>query len=914
MIKKLSRCNKCQHKVLIILFISFFVFNLFYYNNFSFNQKDNSSSNFQNKDNLNNIFDPYFNENSLNPKLSTIPLLENPFLNHLDNTTQFFLKYLYQNESVSSIMNGTYFRSSNKTGDILVDNRIYSIDNILYNWGFGYENDSSDNIDKIKELKEKPLWYSENESTYQYGFIQSTNSTGGAINTTRYLIDNVAVLLPLIENYYQESPGEKRDDAKEVLETQFELLNTSQFWDEDNGGFVHYNYSDIKYAHENFLAVLANILWHRYADANLTYKDESLDFASNTISNLSSSEMWDNVFKGFYYEADRNWNRIGDNQKYLKTNALGIIALTEYYIETGSTNTTPIEMAETIYQNIKANLYNETYGGYEKSGQNTWFTSNYSLMLEDNAWFLMALTRLFKATSKEEYYDDAIDLFQFFETHMYDDENGGYIYSIGPPNNITDKHIFANNLLIRAYHEMSEIFHNTELKGNLNDTLLIKGEETLNLTCNYRFYKEYVFENSQSSFTLINNTENANITFIIRYPDDTILEIIKPNNTDSSGSQSIIFKVNDDLSDGTYSISVYANKSFRATAFNTFYFNVISGLSFKSDEIEGLDHGIYRGDTLEINLTVSSTRNNNDLLNLYSDSDSFSVDDKNIIINGQTDTKFPINITANSNANLGNKTINLYIKNGTKTYLTFSFTIFINQSIEVLLISHKYEVFENDTLPISMSFINYLSDIEQSVKVELFGLYIENIDENVDIAANTISSKTFYVQVNNTIHTNSIIININVSRAGESIYFSEKEISVIQPIEIKSISFPSSVYQGQRAFLIIKIINNREVPLNFTLYINNIPFPTNLDQIGYGENEIIVDFTPSINPFDFETKEYVISIKDDSGKVLIIETFQTEIRLSVLNFMLFYLIPILLPVLIIIYYKNKEIKSRELEK
>ncbi len=913
MIKKLSRCNKCQHKVLIILFISFFVFNLFYYNNFSFNQKDNSSSNLQNKDNLNNIFDPYFNENSLNPKVSTIPLLENPFLNHLDNTTQFFLNHLYQNESVSSIMNGTYFRSSNKTGDILVDNRTYSIDNILYNWGFGYENDSSDNIDKIKELKGKPLWYSENESTYQYGFIQSTNSTGGGINTTRYLIDNVAVLLPLIENYYQESPGEKRDDAKEILETQFKLLNTSQFWDDINGGFVHYNNSDIKYAHENFLAVLANILWHRYADANLTYKDESLDFASNIISNFSSN-FWDSTFDGFYYKANQDWTRYGDdNQKYLKTNALGIIALTEYYIETGSTNDTAIEMAETIYQKINGILYNDTYGGYERYAAEPWDVAYGPMMLEDNAWYLMALLSLFKATSDPIYYYNATDLFQFFEKHMYDNDNAGYIFSRNAIANET-KDFYANNLLIRVYHEMSEIFHNTELKGNLNDSLLIKGEETLNLICNYRFYKEYEFESAGSSFKLDCDIEDANITFIIRYPDDTILEIIKPNNTDSSGSQSIIFKVNDDLSDGTYSISVYANKSFRATAFNTFYFNVTSGLSFKSDEIEGLDHGIYRGDTLEINLTVSSTRNNNDFLNLYSESDSFSVDDKNIIINGKTDTKFPINITANSNANLGNQTINFYIKNGTKTYLTFNFTIFINQSIEVLLISHKYEVFENDTLPISMSFINYLSDIEQSVKVELFGIYIENIDENVDIAANTISSKTFYVRVNNTIHTNSTIININVSRAGESIYFIEKEISVIQPIEIKSISFPSSVYQGQRAFLIIKIINYREEPLNFTLYINNIPFPTNLDQIGYGENEIIVDFTPSINPFDFETKEYVISIKDDSGKVLIIETFQTEIRLSVLNFMIFYLIPILFPILIIIYYKNKEIKSRELEK
>ena len=518
MIKKLSRCNKCQHKVLIILIISFFVFNLFYYNNFSFHQEDNSSSNFQNKDNLNNIFDIYFNENSLNPKVSTIPLLENPFLNHLDNSTQFFLNHLYQNESVSSIMNGTYFRSSNKTGDILVDNRIYSIDNILYNWGFGYENDSSDNIDKIKELKGKPLWLSENESTYQYGFIQSTNSTGGGINTTRYLIDNVGVLLPLIENYYQESPGEKRDDAKEILETQFRLLNTSQYRDHQYGGFYHYNNSNMKYSSENFLTVIANVLWHRFADVNLQYEEECLDFANHTLLNMTSN-FWDSSnYKGFY---ERDKAIYGLNQlKYLKTNALGIITLTEYYIETGSTNDTAIEMAETIYQKIKANLYNETYGGYEKSGFETWDHSNYSLLLEDNAWFLMALTRLFKATSKEEYYDDAIDLFQFFETHMYDDENGGYIYSIGPPNNIMDKNIFANNLLIRAYHELSEIFYNTQLNGYFNDSTIIKGEESLNLTCNYRIYKEYVFENSQNSFTLINNTENANTTFIIRYPND----------------------------------------------------------------------------------------------------------------------------------------------------------------------------------------------------------------------------------------------------------------------------------------------------------------------------------------------------------------------------------------------------------
>jgi len=872
------------------------------------------NSNFQVVNNLPNEFEANFNEKLINPKLSTIPLLENPFLNHLDNTTSFFLNNLYQNESVSSIMNGTFFRSSNKTGDTLIDDRIYSLDNILYYWGMRYEDPSLLIIDKISELKKKNLWLSENESTYQYGFIQSTNDTGEEFNTTRYLLDNVAVLLPLIENYHiKENPGTTSTIAKETLESQLELLNSSQFWDPQYGGFIHYNNSNVKFADENFLAVIANILWHRNADGNLQYKDEALDFANYTLSNMSS-DFWDSTYDGYYYKTpSKDWSDGSrDVYKYLKTNALGIIALIEYYLETGSSNTTALGMAEAIYQVINDNLYNAT-GGYERYASRIFDTSFGPMILEDNAWYLMALLSLFKATNNPIYYINATDLFQFLEADMYDDNNGGYIYSKNAIVNET-KDFYANNILMRAYQEISEIFSNTELNGNLNGTLFIKGEGTLNLTCKYRFYKEYDFENADSSFILDNNIEGANITFIIRYPNETVLEIIMPANTDSNGDQSISFKINDDLPDGLYSISVYANKSFRATAFNTFYFTVSSGLSFKSSEIEGLEDGIYRGGTLEANLTVSSTRKYNYTLNFSGDSDYFSVLEKSITINGQTDTKFLISVTANFNAVLGNHSINFYIKNGTKLYLTFDITVLIKQSIEVLLVSHKTEAFENDTIPISITFKNYILDTNQSVKVELYGQYIEDIDENVDIFANTIKSKTFNVHIKENIQTNVIKIYINVSRAGESIYFEDKEISILQPVEINSISFPSNVQQGQRAFLIIKITNYKEVPINFTLYINDLPFPTNLNQLRSGENEIIVEFTPTINPYDFQTKEYIITIKDGSGRVLIIETFQTEISLSVLNLVIFYLIPLLIPAIIIIFYKNKEIKSRLLEK
>lgn len=858
----------------------------------------------------------------INPQPATIPLLENPITKNKFNTTQFFTDYLYINTSVETIMNDTYYRRSNKTGDVEID-RIYSLDNLLHIWGFLGDYPSS--IGLIGELTQKfdsilylnaSNYYEANQSAYKYGFVNSANDTGGDINTTRYLADNLVAIFPLLENYHTKELGADPVilQAINMLEQQFRLINSSEFWDDQYGGFLHSNSSTIKYADENFLAAYANILWHRYKDDTfLGYTDRAKELYIN-VTSVMLDKFWDDFDKGFYSQASLDWSNGGNTNKFLKTNALGMIALVEDYIETA--NATSLNTALTLYDKIKNKLYNDTYGygAYESAATQQWALLNDTINLEDNAWYLMALSKLYKATSNQTFYNDAIDLFNFFENVMRDDENGGYYLSIGRINN-TDKDLSSNSLLMKAYLELSEIFESTVLNGFLNDSTIISGEEMLNLTCTYKFYKEFTFYNSEvNPLPLDNPIQDANITFIIRYPNETVKEIIKPNNTDAEGNQSITLFFSDDLPDGTYSISVYTNRSFRATAFNTFYFTVSSGLTFKSNEIEGMENGIYQGETIEVNLTITSIRTNDTFLNISWEGDFFNASFKNNVnISKEADTKFGLNLTAKSDAQVGMQTITFYMNNNSKQYLTFTISILMRLSVEVLLLSYKSEIVENDTIPVSLTIKNHLSTDSQSVAIRFFGNDIASVEYTTNIETSTTRVITFDLQLNENLRIDTTSISVNVTKGGESIYSEELEISIVQDIVLESISFTSLVYQGQQAFLIIKISNNRNEPINFTLYINDIPYPTNIDKIYYGENEIICVITPTINPFDFTSKKYVVTIKDSAGNILIVENFETAIQLSVENFLIFYIAPIIIPLIIIIYFKNKEIKSRILE-
>ena len=120
--------------------------------------------------------------------------------------------------------------------------------------------------------------------------------------------------------------------------------------------------------------------------------------------------------------------------------------------------------------------------------------------------------------------------------------------------------------------------------------------------------------------------------------------------------------------------------------------------------------------------------------------------------------------------------------------------------------------------------------------------------------------------------------------------------------------------QGSNAYLIIVIQNNQENPEDFSLFINGKNTATNLPELITGENTLVVEFTPTINPYEFGIKKYKIVLKDSQDDEIERFYFEITIELSTLNLIIFYLAPILVPIGIILFFKNKDIKHKKLRR
>ncbi len=89
---------------------------------------------------------------------------------------------------------------------------------------------------------------------------------------------------------------------------------------------------------------------------------------------------------------------------------------------------------------------------------------------------------------------------------------------------------------------------------------------------------------------------------------------------------------------------------------------------------------------------------------------------------------------------------------------------------------------------------------------------------------------------------------------------------------------------------------------------------TNIDGLGPGINRLVAEVIPSINPYDFGIVSYTFELRDSSGEPVVQYYFEVKLELSPFNLVFFYIVPILIPIGVILLYKNKEIKHRLLRR
>ena len=855
-------------------------------------------------------------------------LYKNPFTTHFNDIWQFF-KTNYKTNLNLQI--DTYFRSGDKNGAI-IDDKVYPVDNLyIYETLLKDQMNALETFENYLALKVSPFWYEDNSNKFNYGFIKSVyNKTSLAADSNRSLVDNLRAILLLINNIGDEinkiSVGGKT--PKDEIEELFFLINSSQFWDPVNKGFSQYNTTDFtenKNTESNLYAILTLLkLRHLYEELNLdaTIKDRAYQLANETM-NILIQKMWDATYYGFYYNAKSNWDVVGlsgSTYKYLHVNALGIITLLEYWLETGKNNNSLINKAVNIYQKIDSTMWNGTAGVYQYSKDSSWGTSgeNKKIDLEANAIMMIACLKLFEMTGNITYYNKAFTLRNTFENSFYDGSVNAYKSSIYQPND-PGKDFHKNLKLIEAYQTASEIYNSTTLISLFNETSqtpdFLFNKDTLKIDSIYSVKKtNYYYNTSTKSyepFQLIYNITSADINYIFKFPNGTVLDTTGQKIT--SEITTLVYDINESLSIGAgYYLYIYANSSIFGTAEILKRFNVVSG--FINYSIQGLPHTLYQGPTFNITLPINNTRNENLTLTVIMEGENIIQQVKSVEFKSNILTNVSLSLIAKLGAKTGPETLSIKLKSGNLIYLEVIKTINIGNSFDYETFYYQSIATVGGSIEVSFNLINYLQNSSQQVNVSFSGEYIKDIVNLVSLKAKESKYLLYDLEVNDNIIQDSITITMTLSKGG-TVYYSKTFQVQIQPkFEILSVSFPSTVVQGSIAYFILVIKNNQDYAENFSLYVNGQEIKTNLKGLSPGENTIMAELIPSINPYDFGVKTYSFELKDDSGNTIAKYYFEVSLTLSPTNFVAFYLLPIVIPIAIILYYKNKEIKHELLRR
>ena len=896
-----------------VFFLILFVFNVFYFNDNLLHDSSNESENFS----LDNK-----NLDITDISLSAGPeIFVDPFKVNFTKKWNFF-NSKYKSEFDMGIE--TYYRKGNSLG-VVTDDKIYSVDNLLlYKTLLKDATDAFDTFDLYLKLRDSPLWYQNSVDPNDYGFVSSfDNTTGQIFDDTRYLIDNLMPIFLLIDNIGAEINSFSINSIypKDSIEEAFHLINSSQFWDNTYEGFYDHNSTTNKYAESNMYATLAALEIRRiYDELNLdnTIKNRAYELANITIDKLLN-ELWDNTYGGFEYYGLNDWSsEAGSTFKYLQTNALGIITLLEYWKESGMRNdSTYLKNATFLFDKMEE-LWDS--GSYEKFRDSDWLGISLGSMenveLESNSIMMLACLKLFEYTGNLTYYDRAWQLYNTFESSFYDTSVNSYKESIDPVNN--DKDLYINLKLCEAYLEAFNIYNSTRLNSFYNVTELIPdfifNQHTLNITSVYSYIKTSNYFNTTTdqyeTFTVEYKIDDASINYIFKNPKQVIFDTIAQQITDTSTT--LLYDITDSLEIGKeYYLQIFANSTNFGSSHILKQFNVISGLVNSS--ILGLPQTLYQGPIVNITIPINNTRSKDINLTVSLDGTDIVSEIQNITFITNVLTNVTFSLTTILDAVIGPHDINFKFKEGNVTYLEINRTINVGHSFDYSSFIYESSVVNGESAFVSMKLTNFLPNSTQTFNVS----YIQDdtviLEEEILLYEKEIKTKYFVLNYS-AIEGNNINVTMEISKGNTVFYSRQFNVEIIPKYEILSVSFPEIVEQGTTAQFILIIQNNQDKSESFTLFVNGNPVATNLNGFGPGINRIIFEVIPGINPYDFEEKTYIFELKDSSGNPIVRYYYEVQLELSPFNLIVFYILPVLIPVCIALIYKNKEIKHKLLRR
>ncbi|MBY9019693.1 MAG: hypothetical protein KGD67_01450 [Candidatus Lokiarchaeota archaeon] len=543
--------------------------------------------------------------------------------------------------------------------------------------------------------------------------------------------------------------------------------------------------------------------------------------------------------------------------------------------------------------------------------------ANRSIDLEANSIMMSACLKLFEYTGNITYYNRAWQLFNTFENSFYDGIINSYKSSIDSPVN-DNKNMYANLRLTEAYLNAFEIYSNTQLTSNYNVTSeipdFIFNQDSLNITNIYSYKKTDQFYNittkTYESFTIEYQIDTASISYIFKNPENEILNTISQQITNTSTT--LLYGITDAFEIGQgYNLQIFANSTNFGTSHILKQFNVISGLV--DSPILGLPPILFQGPTINLTIPINNTRNQNVNLTVSMEGTDIINEVQNITFNTLVLTNVTFNLTATLDAAIGPHTISFIFKENNITYLEISKVINIGYSFDYTNFIYQNSIVNGVSAFASLTLINFLPNSTQILNVSFYEDDSLILREQTHLNVKEI--KTVYYDLDYTdTETHIVNVTMNISKGDTIFYSTQFSVEIIEKYEILSATFPETILQGSAAQFILIVQNNLDVSEPFILYVNGVAVETNLNGLGPGINRVVAEVIPSINPYDFGKKSYTFELRDSLNEPIVKYYFEIQMELSSFNLVIFYVLPVLIPICIILIYKNKEIKNRMLRR
>lgn len=823
--------------------------------------------------------------------------------------------YLSTYRDVSTLydLNETVYRAENRTWGEVTDGNRYALDQILY-YGYMYGRYLGNVVPgAIWKMTGTPLWAPDEEAFRNY-----CNGTASVIDYSIPIEANAMAILTLnefVSEFVQETY------ARTLMQDLWTTIN-STLWDASTELFIPQNASTApaevaKDVQGLLWGILAGCIMHQNPYFYGSYGTEpytKAEHAAWTLLTPGPSGAWDNDSHCLFEYLDKDGVRTGTVDKHLKTNALGISALTRLYISSGL-NATYLDFAERIYRFIQNYMYNDTIDAYydhtKGNGVIDW-TDNPAVNLEDSAYLLEALNDLYKVTGNDTYHEKALALHDSLDDILYDTQNESYFYSIGFTANNTDKNIGATSLLYKAREALSGTGTFARLQADTNQTYYTKDtSDVVRVTLSYNITPSFNLSFVPAAWDFNNSIDAATTNYILRYPNNTVIAEYT-NVTDVTGHDNLEFTLPASVPAGNYSLAIYVNRTGFLPASTTLDVPLDSGLGII--ELRKVQGSVIQGESAELYLRIGSTKTSNFEVNFTTWGQFFEERETSATLLARSETEIYVPIQAKVDARTGTTPL-VYVEiynNQSVLYINRTVNIQVTPAVQVGYVQRPPSIVNGETKNVQVQLVNRRNAVE-NVSVEISGLTFQATRHNVSL--NPLETQIVQIPLvpASFLPNGAFQYTIGIERQDTSYFAQTYWVNVTGSLEVAAIEITPTVYQNQKFYVTVAIENRLTSPTAVQVSINGIQFQSQY-VVQPGANLVRIEVPPlSINPWRFGVENLLVNISY-RGQTILIRRVTLSVQVSVGSIIWAYIFPIVLPFLIFTVYKQWEKKNIILQK